>query len=93
MDLENVVVSADYPSALSQSIDENFGGEVLFLLGAAGDVNPYDSDTKPLELAIQKSKVLGSKLGSAAVSAIKNIDHYSSHGQQYKAKLRKWNAQ
>jgi len=81
MDLENVVVSADYPSALSQSIDENFGGEVLFLLGAAGDVNPYDSDTKPLELAIQKSKVLGSKLGSAAVSAIKNIDHYSSHGR------------
>lgn len=81
MDLENVVVSADYPGALSQSISKKLGGEVLFLLGAAGDVNPYDSDSKPLEVAIQKSKLLGDKLGVAAVSAIKDLPNYTSRGR------------
>lgn len=40
MDLENVVVSADYPGAIAALISRQLGGKVMFLTGAAGDVNP-----------------------------------------------------
>jgi hypothetical protein len=80
MDLENVVVSADYPGAIASSVSRQLGGHVIFLTGAAGDVNPYDSGTKPLAMAIQKSNALGEKLALAAVSAINTIDNYTSHG-------------
>jgi hypothetical protein len=80
MDLENVVVSADYPGAIASYISKQLGGNVLFLPGAGGDVNPYDTDTKPLELAIQKSNVLGKKLGAGAVTTIKGIEGYTGYG-------------
>lgn len=80
MDLENVVVSADYPGAIASYITSELGGNVLFLLGAGGDVNPYNSDTKPLELAIKKSNDLGKKLSTGAVSSIKAIKDYTARG-------------
>jgi len=81
MDLENVVVSADYPGAIASTISERLGGEVLFLAGAAGDVNPYDSDTKPIELAIKKSAAMGTRLGLAAIKAIHSISNYKDGGE------------
>ena len=78
MDLENVVVSADYPGAIASYISKELGGDSLFLLGAGGDVNPYASDTKPLKLAIQKADDLGNKLGAGAVLAIESIDNYTN---------------
>jgi neutral ceramidase len=80
MDLNKVVVSADYPGALSRTVSNELGGEVLFLLGAAGDVNPYDSDTKPLKLAVEKSEQLGRKLATTALAAIKSIKSYTRQG-------------
>ncbi|MFT5572788.1 MAG: neutral ceramidase [Cryomorphaceae bacterium] len=81
MDLEHVVVSADYPGAIASTISERLGGEVLFLAGAAGDVNPYNSDTKPIELAIKKSTAMGTRLGLAAIKAIHSISNYEDGGE------------
>jgi hypothetical protein len=80
MDLAKVVVSADYPGAIASTIKDNLGGETLFLAGAAGDVNPYDSGTAPIELAIQKSAAMGTKLGFAAIKAIRSISNYDERG-------------
>jgi len=80
MDLNNVVVSADYPGQMARAMTEASAGETIFFLGAAGDVNPFDADTKPLETAIEKSRVLGTKLANAALVAISQIDEYQTAG-------------
>ena len=81
MDLNNVVISADYPGQLADSLKQRGEGETLFLLGAAGDVNPYDADTKPTALALDKSKELGKKLAMAVINRISDINDYQSHGR------------
>jgi len=80
MDLNNVVVSADYPGQMARAMTEASAGETIFFLGAAGDVNPFDADTKPLETAIEKSRLLGTKLANAALVAISKIDEYQTAG-------------
>ena len=37
----NTQVTADYPGILRRSVEEVIGGEVVFLQGAAGDINPW----------------------------------------------------
>jgi hypothetical protein len=81
MDQDDVVISADYPGEISRHINKTFGGETLFLLGAGGDVNPYDAATEPLDAALKKSRAVGSRLGYAAVQAIGKIDNYRSEGE------------
>lgn len=44
MNFERLIVSADYPGALARRIEAELGGECVFLLGAAGDINAYDAD-------------------------------------------------
>jgi len=81
MDLNNVVISADYPGQMANSLKQSGEGETLFFLGAAGDVNPYDAETKPVTLALDKSKELGKKLADEVVKNIKGIKNYSTKGQ------------
>ena len=81
MDLNNVVVSADYPGQMAKAMTEASAGETIFFLGAAGDVNPFDADTKPLETAIEKSRLLGTKLANAALSAVSQINEYQTAGK------------
>ena len=81
MDLNNVVISADYPGQMANSLKQSGEGETLFFLGAAGDVNPYDAETKPLTLALEKSKELGKKLADEVVKNIKAIKNYRAKGQ------------
>jgi len=80
MDLNNVVVSADYPGELARAMMEASAGETIFFLGAAGDVNPFDAGTKPVETALKKSRLLGSKLATAALGAISQIDDHAAEG-------------
>ncbi|MEH6592390.1 MAG: hypothetical protein V7746_19145 [Halioglobus sp.] len=81
MDLNNVVISADYPGQLANSLKHSGEGETLFFLGAAGDVNPYHANTKPTSLALDKSKELGEKLAAEVVKNINSIRDYQSQGQ------------
>jgi neutral ceramidase len=81
MDLNNVVISADYPGQLASSLKRLGEGETMFFLGAAGDVNPYDADTKPTTLSLEKSNELGEKLASEVIQTVHTIKNYQSHGR------------
>lgn len=81
MDLTNVVISADYPGHLADSLKRSGEGETLFFLGAAGDVNPYHANTKPTSLALDKSKELGEKLAAEVVKSISSIKDYQTQGR------------
>ncbi|MGK0500387.1 MAG: hypothetical protein ACJAYG_002036 [Oceanicoccus sp.] len=81
MDLNNVVISADYPGQLAKSLRQSGEGETLFFLGAAGDINPYFADTKPTALALEKSKELGEKIASEVVANISGITDYQTQGR------------
>ena len=81
MDLTNVVVSADYPAHLGKKIEQELGGDSLFVLGAAGDINPYDANTSPMEKAMQKSREMGTELAEAVLESIHGIANYSQQGQ------------
>ncbi|MEH6552016.1 MAG: neutral/alkaline non-lysosomal ceramidase N-terminal domain-containing protein [Pseudomonadales bacterium] len=80
MDLNNVVVSADYPGQLANSLKQQGEGETLFVLGAAGDVNPYDADTKPTALSLEKSNQLGERLAAEVIEIVRGINNYQAHG-------------
>jgi len=81
MDLENVVISADYPGQLAKSLKQIGEGETLFFLGAAGDANPYFAETKPTPLALEKSRELGAKLAAEVAKNIQGIQDYQTHGR------------
>jgi len=81
MDLNNVVISADYPGQLAKSLKQIGEGETLFFLGSAGDANPYFADTKPTTLALDKSRELGAKLATVVANSIRNIQDYQTHGR------------
>ncbi|NVK25736.1 MAG: hypothetical protein HWE10_12475 [Gammaproteobacteria bacterium] len=78
MDLNNVVVSADYPGEISKYLQSHNLGDSMFLLGAAGDVNPYDADSKPLSRALENSRKLGTILGNKVREVIKTINDFKS---------------
>lgn len=44
MNFSELIVSADYPGVMSRKVEAELGGLCVFLLGAAGDINPFDAD-------------------------------------------------
>jgi len=80
MDLNKVVISADYPGQMAKSLNELDEGETLFFLGAAGDANPYLAGAKPTSQALANSKELGAKLAAVVADSIQNIQDYQTHG-------------
>lgn len=80
MDLNNAIVSSDYPGELRREIEERVGGHAIFFMGASGDVNPYHANTLPFEAAQIKSKEMGINLATAAHKAIEQIDEYQGKG-------------
>lgn len=81
MDLNNAIVSSDYPGVLRRAIEERVGGHAIFFMGASGDVNPYHANTLPFETAQIKSKEMGINLAVAAQKAVEQIDHYQGNGK------------
>ena len=78
MDLENVVVSADYPGELANYLSSVEQGESMFMLGAGGDINPYEADSKPLAQALNNSKKLGIELGQTVHQAASEITSFQN---------------
>lgn len=66
---DGITISADYPSALASAIEDSLGGEVLFLPGAMGDQDPYDSGSP--DQAFEKMQLLGQKLADRVLAALK----------------------
>ena len=81
MDLNNIVISADYPGYLATAMAARLGGETIFLTGAAGDINPYDADTKPISLALEKSKLVAETIAEEVVKKVAAIKHYRTEGK------------
>src|SRR5690606_3702078 len=44
MNFDELIVSADWPGAMADKVAAATGAPCVFLLGAAGDINPHDAD-------------------------------------------------
>lgn len=69
MEFDNLEYSADFPGAAIQLVEENLGGQAIYLQGACGDINPTWSahDWENVEL---NGKIVGSAALAAAYRAL-----------------------
>lgn len=80
MDLAHAQISADYPGQLALQLETAGAGETMFFLGAAGDINPYHADSKPIEVALKKSSDMAKKLAEVVIDGISDIPIFQSSG-------------
>ena len=69
MEFDNLEYSADFPGAAINLIEQNLGGQAIYLQGACGDINPTWSahDWENVEL---NGKIVGSAALAAAYRAL-----------------------
>lgn len=77
MNRQDVVVSADYPGRLAHYLKHQYGSDTLFMLGAAGDINPFDAGisdmgVKPLKVALDSADRLGKVLANKVIAMVNN---------------------
>jgi neutral ceramidase len=72
---DNRQYSADFPQAMTRTIEAAFGGRVMsfFLQGAPGDINPYHAVTPLQEDAVKMRDWTGERLGAEAARVAKEI--------------------
>jgi len=72
---DNLQYSADFPAAMSQTVQSAFGGKPIcfFLQGAAGDINPYYAVTALTVGGLQARDWTGQALGREVVRVAKGI--------------------
>ncbi|HEY1685613.1 MAG TPA: neutral/alkaline non-lysosomal ceramidase N-terminal domain-containing protein [Tepidisphaeraceae bacterium] len=74
---QSTVYSADYAGRLAAAIEKRMGGECLFILGAAGDVDPVIYRDQGRHAGTAESiQQIGSKLADAAISALSSAKLY-----------------
>jgi hypothetical protein len=59
---ENLQISADYPGAMMAKVEAAGGGQVMFMQGAAGDINPFWDKTAPAEGGFEQMTRMGETL-------------------------------
>ncbi len=75
---DNLEYSADYPGALAEYVQNSIGGEVMFLPGAQGDINPF-KDKQPVDQdAFGEVKRMGSVIGEEVVRVVNRIIDWDS---------------
>jgi hypothetical protein len=67
--------SADYPAVMCKTVEQQFGGKplCLFLQGAAGDVDTYDTGVPLQQRPLEKLASTGERLGNEAARVAKTI--------------------
>jgi hypothetical protein len=75
---ENLEISADYPGVLARLLEEEIGGQTMFLQGAAGDINPFWDKTPPDEGAFEQTELMGTALAAEALRVYREIAHLRS---------------
>jgi hypothetical protein len=72
---ENLSYSADYPSAMRDTIEDGFNRSPMafFLQGAPGDINPYFDKTPLMQDAVLRMQETGRKLGQEVLRVAKAI--------------------
>ena len=78
---DNLLYSADYPGAMADYVNEKIGGQVMFLPGAQGDINPFE-DKQPIDQgAFEQVKRLGHTIGKEVVRVSNRIIDFDSDSE------------
>jgi neutral ceramidase len=72
---ENLEYSADYPGEMRRFVASSLDGDpvVLFIQGAAGDVNPYYDKTPPAHAGVRRMKQTGRMLATEVLRVLNTI--------------------
>ncbi|MBA7504758.1 hypothetical protein ES706_03412 [subsurface metagenome] len=73
---ENLLISADYPGAMMRMVEDEIGGQVMFLQGAAGDINPFWDKTPPDEGAFRQVEKMGRAIADEVQQVSRHIIDY-----------------
>ena len=73
---ENLLFSADYPGAMNRILKEKIGGQIMYLPGASGDINPFWDKTPPDEGAFDQIERMGKALADEVVNVSEHIVDY-----------------
>ncbi len=79
MNFEELIVSADWPGAMVRQVEAQIGGHCIFLLGAAGDINPYEADMFRYATADEvfaKVDEVGTRVAGQVIAALDTVDTY-----------------
>ena len=68
---ENLLISADYPGAMKRILGSEIGGQIMFLQGAAGNINPFWDKTPPDQGAFEQIE----KMGRAIADEVVEVSH------------------
>jgi hypothetical protein len=68
---ENLLISADYPGAMKRMAGNEIGGQIMFLQGAAGNINPFWDKTPPDQGAFEQIE----KMGRAIADEVVKVSH------------------
>ncbi|MCG7852735.1 MAG: neutral/alkaline non-lysosomal ceramidase N-terminal domain-containing protein, partial [Methanosarcinaceae archaeon] len=69
---ENLLISADYPGSMTRILEKEIGGQVMYLPGASGDINPFWDKTPPEEGAFEQIE----KMGRALSDEVLRVSHH-----------------
>ena len=72
----NLLISADYPGVMKQILGEKIGGQIMFLQGAAGDINPFWDKTPPEQGAFEQIEKMGRAIADEVVRVSRHIVDY-----------------
>jgi hypothetical protein len=64
---ENLLISADYPGAMKRMVGNEIGGQIMFLQGAAGNINPFWDKTPPDQGAFEQIEKMGRAIADEVV--------------------------
>jgi neutral ceramidase len=73
---ENLLFSADYPGAMKRMLKDEIGGQVMYLPGASGDINPFWDKTPPHEGAFEQIEKMGRALTDEVLQVSRHIIDY-----------------
>lgn len=79
MNFDELIISADWPGAMAREVEATVGGHCVFLLGAAGDLNPYDADMFRYATADEvfaKVEEVGLRVAAEVTEALDTIDTF-----------------
>lgn len=79
MNFGELIISADWPGAMARQVEAAVGGRCVFLLGAAGDINPYEADMfryASADEVFAKVDEVGTRVASAVLKTLETIDTF-----------------
>lgn len=76
---ENLDISADYPGYMMSIAEEALGGQVMFMQGAAGDINPFWDKTPPAEGGFEQAEKMGRAVAEEVIRVSKTIGDFESN--------------